>query len=76
MDELNCSLNVYGGEELVQLVSLCYQLLAVQITAVMMFKTNFESFQNKVSLVFKKVSRKHSSRRLMVHTLNLKLSFQ
>jgi len=64
VDKLNCSLNLYRGGELVQLESLCYQLHAVQITAVITFKINSESFQNKVSLVFKIVSRKYSSCRL------------
>jgi len=51
---------LWGGE-LVQLESLCYHLLAVKITAVIIFKINTVSFQNKVSLAFKKVSRKYSS---------------
>ena len=41
-----------------------YQLHAVQITAVIIFKINSENVQNKVSLVFKEVSRKYSSCKL------------
>jgi len=66
VDKFNCSLNLYGGGELVQLESLCYQLHAVQISAVIIFKIHSQSFQKKVTLVFKKVSRKYSSCRLFI----------